>query len=140
MLSQSAHRLARAAANDAPNAAHGRSDLIPRSSQDGQQVFLERFQQSTHGRRVALKLAPPAADRVFVELMQGCHELSHRILYVASLAQRDLGARQRAPDVVFPLSVRQARGEFIDQPTQRFECAFIGWGHEALLRRRVILE
>jgi hypothetical protein len=116
------------------------SDLIARASQEGKQVFLKRFQQPAHGRLVALELAAPAADRIFVELMQRRHEFAHGALDFAVLAQGHLGARQRPSNVVFPLSVRQAGGEFIYQPAQRLERVFIGRWHVASFVARVTLE
>jgi hypothetical protein len=125
------HTGSRAARRLLPRTRRIGSDVIARASQDGKQVFLKRFEQPTHGRRIALELATPAAHRIFVELMQGRHELAHGALDFAVLAQGHLGARQRASNVVFSLSLRQAGRELIDQSAQRLERVLIGKWHEA---------
>jgi hypothetical protein len=96
-------------------------DLIAGSPQQRQQFFLQRLEQAADGWRVPLELAPRAARRPVIELMEGLHQLTHGVLDPVSIAQRHQRVRQGAAHIVFTFTLRQACRKCLDESVGRLE-------------------
>lgn len=94
--------------------------MIARAPEERQQLFLQRFEQPAHGRRIALEFAPPSADAVFIERMQHGDELGYRRLNAMPFSHRHRGAGQRTTDRIRAFAVRQPRREALEEPVSLY--------------------
>jgi hypothetical protein len=104
--------------------------VIAGAPEERQQFLLQRLQQSTDGWSIPLELAAASTCATLIQLVQGLHQLVHRILDPLPIAQRQQRRHQRATHIILTLAVRQTVGERFDESASRLERVRIFVQHE----------
>jgi hypothetical protein len=95
--------------------------LIAGTSQQGEQLLLQRFQEPADGGGIALELASTPVRLVLIELVQRVDQLVDGVFDAALFLQRHERTRQRATDVVFALALWEAIRKRLDEAISRLE-------------------